>query len=127
MRGKTPFAIVVAVTALGLAGSGTASAETPWGMHVDGLRYQAEAHAYGRHPAAVVSGETAAGISADGLRYQAEARVYLRQAQPGVHTGLAYGLIAAGVLLATAGLLLFVRLRGRLTRSFPATTVGSES
>jgi hypothetical protein len=62
--------------------------ESAAGIRADGLRYQAEAYAYGWRPQRISRGESAAGIRADGLRYQEEARVYLRRAGAGGGDGI---------------------------------------
>jgi hypothetical protein len=75
-RSMIRIALIVLATCIALSVALPAGAETPLGIRVDGLRYQAEAYAYGWHPQQISRGETAAGIRADGLRYQAEAHAY---------------------------------------------------
>jgi hypothetical protein len=127
-RSMIRIALIVLATCIALSVALPAGAETPLGIRVDGLRYQAEAYAYGWHPQQISRGETAAGIRADGLRYQAEARVYLlRAGSGGGDSILVYGLIVSGAVLAAAGALLLLRAKSKMTRPSLATSAGGES
>jgi hypothetical protein len=127
-RSMIRIALIVLATCIALSVALPAGAETPLGIRVDGLRYQAEAYAYGWHPQQISRGETAAGIRADGLRYQAEARVYLlRAGSGGGDSILVYGLIVSGAVLAAAGALLLLRAKSKMTGRSLATSAGGES
>lgn len=124
---KAMLALAVAVVvAAGLATAESAAAATPWGSHVEGLRYQAEARAYGWRPTAPL-GQSARGLRAEGLRYQEEARVYLLQDKGRSNRALAYGLIGGGVLVTAGAGFLLVRVRARKTSASPAVAARAES
>lgn len=127
-RSVIRIALIALVAGIALAAALPAGAETPLGVRADGLRYQAEAYAYGWHPQQTSPAESAAGIRADGLRYQEEARVYLPRASAGGGEGiLVYGLIVSGVVLAAAGALLLLRAKSKTTGMSPATSAGGRS
>jgi hypothetical protein len=92
---RVGLAAVVATVAL--ASAFAAGATTTPGQRADGLRYQAEAHAYFQRLRQASRNGTAAGIRADGLRYQAEARAYFRRLRQASRAETAAGIRADGL------------------------------